>query len=45
MFKIPGSPGRAGQVSLLEDEDILKIAEAHGKTPAQILIRYHVDRG
>lgn len=44
-FRPLGSPGRAGQVSLLEDEDILKIAEAHGKTPAQILIRYHVDRG
>jgi len=44
-----GNPGsafrREDQVSLLEDENILKIAKAHGKTPAQILIRYHVDRG
>lgn len=44
-----GNPGsnfrREDQVSLLQDDDILKIAEAHSKTPAQILIRYQVDKG
>jgi len=44
-----GNPGsmfrQEDQISLLEDEDIVKIATAHGKTPAQVLIRYHVDRG
>ncbi|MFH1291731.1 MAG: aldo/keto reductase [bacterium] len=30
---------------LLEDKDILQIAHVHGKTPAQILIRWGIQRG
>lgn len=31
--------------SVLEDETVRAIAEAHGKTPAQILLRWHVQEG
>jgi len=31
--------------SLLENETIIKIAEKHNATPAQILIQWHVERG
>lgn len=34
-----------GQGKVIEDETIRKIAEKHGKTPAQIIIRWHLDNG
>jgi 2,5-diketo-D-gluconate reductase A len=34
-----------GQGQLLSDGAIAKIAEKHGKTPAQVIIRWHVDNG
>lgn len=34
-----------GQGTLLEDETISTIAEKHGKTPAQIILRWHMDKG
>ncbi|KAL5264802.1 hypothetical protein ACHWQZ_G005762 [Mnemiopsis leidyi] len=44
-----GSPGRTwmdkDQPSLLEDEDVLKIAQKHGVSAGQVLIRYQVDKG
>ncbi|KAI8520197.1 hypothetical protein Bbelb_034540 [Branchiostoma belcheri] len=44
-----GSPGRdfaqPGEARVLEDPVVLDIAKNHGKTPAQVLLRYHLDRG
>ena len=43
-----GSPGNSagkGLPSPVEDETIRAIAEAHGKSPAQVLIRWALDRG
>lgn len=34
-----------GQGRLLEDAVITRVAEKHGKTPAQVIIRWHVDNG
>ncbi|WP_062117399.1 aldo/keto reductase [Aureimonas sp. AU40] len=34
-----------GQGQLLSDGTIAKIAQRHGKTPAQIIIRWHIDNG
>ncbi len=34
-----------GQGSLLSDPAVLAVAEAHGKTPAQVLIRWHLQLG
>jgi 2,5-diketo-D-gluconate reductase A len=34
-----------GQGSLLEDPIVTTIAERHGKTPAQVLIRWHIHLG
>lgn len=34
-----------GQGKLLEDPVITKIAGKHGKTPAQVIIRWHIDNG
>lgn len=34
-----------GQGTLLADPDVAKIAEKHGRTPAQVLIRWHIDNG
>jgi 2,5-diketo-D-gluconate reductase A len=34
-----------GQAQILKDETIARIAEKHGKTPAQIVIRWHLDQG
>lgn len=31
--------------SVLDDETIAQIAQAHGKTPAQIMLRWHVQQG
>ena len=31
--------------STLEDPEINKIAEAHGKTPAQVMLRWHLQQG
>lgn len=33
------------QGELLEDETIAEIAEAHGRTPAQVVLRWHVQLG
>ena len=44
-----GSPGRTwkkeDQLSLLHDEDVLKIAQKHSVSAGQVLIRYQVDKG
>jgi 2,5-diketo-D-gluconate reductase A len=37
----PGGP----QSSPLEHPDVLAIAERHGKTPAQVVLRWHLDHG
>jgi 2,5-diketo-D-gluconate reductase A len=34
-----------GQGSLLENPTVTALAEAHGKTPAQVLIRWHIQLG
>ena len=34
-----------GQGSLLSHETVTSVAEAHGKTPAQVLIRWHIQLG
>lgn len=34
-----------GQGQLLEDPTIGRIAQKHGKTPAQVIIRWHIDNG
>ena len=44
-----GNPGsvfrKEEQVNLLQEEDVLKIAQKHGVTAGQTLIRYQVDKG
>lgn len=37
--------GAMSQGALLHDPEIMKIAEAHGKTPAQIILRWHIQEG
>lgn len=37
--------GLKGHDGILEDETIKKIAKAHDKTPAQVVIRWHLQRG
>ncbi|KUH69497.1 oxidoreductase [Mycolicibacterium novocastrense] len=34
-----------GQGSLLSNDTVVSVAEAHGKTPAQVLIRWHMQLG
>ena len=34
-----------GQAQILKDETIVGLADKHGKTPAQIVIRWHLDQG
>ncbi|HEX2213489.1 MAG TPA: aldo/keto reductase [Mycobacterium sp.] len=34
-----------GQGSLLSNDTVTSVAEAHGKTPAQVLIRWHIQLG
>lgn len=33
------------QGALLRDPEIVRIAEAHGKTPAQVILRWHIQEG
>ncbi|KAK9508717.1 hypothetical protein O3M35_006209 [Rhynocoris fuscipes] len=40
-FRPPNEPGK---ILLLEDPKLKEIAEKHGKTPAQVLIRYQIER-
>lgn len=37
--------GAMSQGALLRDPGIMKIAEEHGKTPAQIILRWHIQEG
>ncbi|MCP3425133.1 aldo/keto reductase, partial [Rothia sp. AR01] len=34
-----------GRVSVMDDPTIARIAQAHGKTPAQVMLRWHLDQG
>ena len=34
-----------GQGTLIENEDIAALARKHGKTPAQIILRWHIENG
>jgi 2,5-diketo-D-gluconate reductase A len=37
--------GMGGGTGVLDDPTIVSIAERHGKTPAQVVIRWHLDEG
>lgn len=37
--------GAMSDGALLKDSVIMKIAEAHGKTPAQVILRWHIQEG
>ena len=37
--------GAMSNGALLKDPTIMKIAEAHGKTPAQVILRWHIQEG
>ena len=37
--------GAMSNGALFKDSEIIKIAEAHGKTPAQIILRWHIQEG
>lgn len=37
--------GGSKQTNMREDETVQRIAEAHGKTPTQVIIRWHLQRG
>lgn len=41
----PIGRGNDAVQDILKDENILRIAETHGKTPAQIILRWHVQLG
>ena len=38
-------PYRGTKINILEDPVIVKIAKAHNKTPAQIILNWHLQRG
>jgi len=38
-------PAKPEDPQLMDEPKVVKIAEKHGKTPAQILIRYQAQRG
>lgn len=40
-----GWAGENGSVPPLQNETIQSIARAHGKTPAQVILRWHLDQG
>ena len=40
-----GWAGENGAVPPLRNETILAIAQAHGKTPAQVILRWHLQQG
>nr|XP_039247806.1 aldo-keto reductase family 1 member B1-like [Styela clava] len=45
-FGSPGRPWRQpDEPSLLEIPQLQEIADKHGKTVAQVIVRYHIDRG
>lgn len=37
--------GAMSNGALLKDPTIMKIAETHGKTPAQVILRWHIQEG
>lgn len=37
--------GAMSEGALLRDPVIVRIAEAHGKTPAQVILRWHIQEG
>jgi len=39
------NPGDAESISPLKDEDIFQIAQSHGKTPAQVILRWSLQKG
>jgi 2,5-diketo-D-gluconate reductase A len=40
-----GWAGENGAVPPLQNDTILAIAQAHGKTPAQVILRWHLQQG
>ena len=41
----PGKPWESGVPNLMSDPVVASVAEKHSKTPAQVLIRFAVERG
>lgn len=41
----PDRPEQSGEMPLLEEPKVLQLAKKYNKSPAQILIRYHIENG